>query len=70
MTLEDHTGFHNLVIYRQVFQRYRQTILEEPVLLVQGILEKADGVINIKVEKVTGIHMEFARQKIQMRDFR
>jgi error-prone DNA polymerase len=70
MTLEDHTGFHNLVIYRQVFQRYRQTILEEPVILVQGILEKADGIINIKVEKVTGIHLEFARQKIQMREFR
>lgn len=70
MTLEDHTGFHNLVIYRQTFQRYRQVILEEPVLLVQGILEKADGVLNIKVEKVTGIHMEFARQRIQMREFR
>ena len=70
MTLEDHTGFHNLVIYRQVFQRYRQAILEEPVLLIQGTLEKADGVLNIKVEKVTGIRMEFARQRIQRRDFR
>jgi error-prone DNA polymerase len=70
MTLEDHTGFHNLVFYRQVFAQFRQPILEEPMLLVQGTLEKADGVINIKAEKVWGIRLEFAPERIQRRDFR
>jgi len=70
MTLEDHQGFLNLVVPPAVMQRYRRPLLEEALLLVHGRLDKADGVTNISVRQVKGIHMEFERRRVQAREFR
>ncbi|MBK8204017.1 MAG: hypothetical protein IPK68_17465 [Bdellovibrionales bacterium] len=52
LTLEDETGFFNIVLTPQVYQTYRLTLLKSPLLEVQGILEKCEGVINIKALKL------------------
>jgi error-prone DNA polymerase len=70
LTLEDQTGFHNLVIHTGTMKRYRQVLLEEPILLVDGRLEKADGVANITVRKVQGIEVKFSTGQIKKRDFK
>jgi error-prone DNA polymerase len=62
MTLEDHTGLMNLVIMPQVFQRFRQVVLDSPLLLVEGLLEQADGVTNIRVQTVRSIRFAAAAQ--------
>lgn len=70
ITLEDHEGFLNLVVPPQVFTRYRQTLLEEPILMAQGRIERVDTVINIKVARVAGIHLAFDHPYLPSRDFR
>jgi error-prone DNA polymerase len=50
MTLEDESGFANLVVWEKVFMRYRAMILTNWVLGVTGRLQVADGVVHIIAE--------------------
>jgi hypothetical protein len=43
MTLEDETGFINLVVFRHVFERYRLPALHSAILLAKGKVERAGG---------------------------
>ncbi|MCB0384058.1 MAG: hypothetical protein KDD43_01595, partial [Bdellovibrionales bacterium] len=48
LTLEDETGFFNIVMTPPIYQTYRLTLIQSPLIEVQGVLEKYDGVLNIK----------------------
>ncbi|HET6451433.1 MAG TPA: error-prone DNA polymerase [Spirochaetia bacterium] len=50
MTLEDETGFANLVVWEKVFKEYRSVILTSWLLGVTGRLQVADGVVHIIAE--------------------
>jgi error-prone DNA polymerase len=47
MTVEDESGFANLVVWEKVYKRFRTMILTNWVLGVTGRLQVADGVIHI-----------------------
>ncbi len=47
MTLEDETGFANLVVWNKVFQQFRTIILTNWLLGVTGRLQVAEGVVHI-----------------------
>jgi error-prone DNA polymerase len=55
LTLEDETGIANIIIRPDLFDRERFKILEEPFLLVDGILQNQEGVTSIKAERVHGL---------------
>jgi len=55
LTLEDETGISNIIVRPDVFARERITILEEPFLLVEGILQNQDNVTAVRAERVEGI---------------
>jgi error-prone DNA polymerase len=50
MTLEDETGFANLVVWEEVFKQYRTMILTNWVLGVTGRLQVAEGVVHVIAE--------------------
>ncbi|MGO9789393.1 MAG: DNA polymerase III subunit alpha [Solirubrobacteraceae bacterium] len=53
--LEDEHGTINLIVTPQVYERHRLTVRTEPLLLVEGKLERfaaAGGAINVLVDKV------------------
>ncbi len=52
LTLEDETGIANVIIRPDLFDRDRLTILEQPFLLVDGILQNQDGVTSVKAERL------------------
>ncbi|MCC7404940.1 MAG: error-prone DNA polymerase [Bdellovibrionales bacterium] len=52
LTLEDETGFFNIVMTPAIYQAYRLVLLQSPLLEVQGALEKHEGVLNIKALKL------------------
>lgn len=52
ITLEDEFGFMNIVIPPDVYQKDRLTIYSKEFLEIQGRLEKPDGLINLKAERV------------------
>jgi error-prone DNA polymerase len=56
--LEDEYGTINLIIPAQVYERYRLVVRTEPLMLVEGKLERfaaAGGAINVLVDKVGSI---------------
>ena len=55
LTLEDETGIANIIIRPDLFGRDRLTIVEEPFLLVEGILQSQDGVISVRAERLQRI---------------
>jgi error-prone DNA polymerase len=50
MTLEDESGFANLVVWEKVFKEYRTTILTSWLVGVTGKLQIAEGVVHIIAE--------------------
>jgi error-prone DNA polymerase len=52
LTLEDETGISNIIVRPDLFDRERFKILDEPFLLVDGVLQNQDGVTSVKAEHV------------------
>jgi len=52
LSLEDETGIANVIVTPQHFERHRLVLVSEPFLLVDGVLQKQDGVISIKAGRV------------------
>ena len=48
LTLEDETGTTNVVVRPDVYEQHRQLIRSAPLIVVDGLLEKVDGVINLQ----------------------
>jgi error-prone DNA polymerase len=47
MTLEDETGLVNVIVQPQVYHALTQALRGEPLLLIEGILQRESGVIDI-----------------------
>jgi error-prone DNA polymerase len=48
LKLEDETGLVNVVVPPPLFHRYRLTLVDEPFLLITGVLEHREGVISVR----------------------
>jgi error-prone DNA polymerase len=55
LTMEDETGLINVIINPQLFARDWLTIIEQPFLLVEGVLQNVDGVINIRAGRMKSL---------------
>jgi error-prone DNA polymerase len=51
MTLEDETGSANLVVWQQLFDKYRKEIVQSKLLMVAGKLQIANGVTHLVVRQ-------------------
>ncbi len=54
LTLEDETGIANIIIRPDLFAEQRLTVINEPFLLVEGILQNQEGVTSVRAERMTG----------------
>lgn len=52
LTLEDETGIANVIIRPDLYARQRTTVVEEPFLLVEGVLQNEEGVTSVRAERV------------------
>jgi error-prone DNA polymerase len=55
LTLEDETGVSNVIIRPDLFDRDRMTVIRQPFLLVEGVLQHQDGVLSVKAERLQAI---------------
>ncbi len=69
MTMEDETGFVNLVFWRDVFAKYSVVARTENFFGVTGELQKQDGVVHIIVEELWTPPMEREPVSQKSRDF-
>ena len=55
LTLEDETGIANVIIQPDLYTTQRMAIVEEPFLLVEGLLQIKDGVTSVKADRLQGL---------------
>jgi error-prone DNA polymerase len=55
LSLEDETGIANIIVNPDVFAIYKRVIVDEPYLLVEGILQNQDGAVSVKADRVEGL---------------
>ena len=70
MTLEDETGNINIVVWKDVQQRFRQALLAAKLLLIKGVMECKDGVIHVIAGELQDYTHVLKGLKQQSRDFR
>jgi error-prone DNA polymerase len=52
LSLEDETGIANAIVRPALFERFRGTIVHEPFLVVEGVLQHQDGVTAVRATVV------------------
>ena len=68
-TLEDETGFVNVVVWKQVFERHAALAKTAALLGVTGEIQKADGVIHLMAKSLWAPDVALADQTHRSRDF-
>ena len=53
--IEDETGLANVIVRPECYERYRSLLRAEPLILVEGRLERRGRVINVIAEKISRI---------------
>ena len=56
LTLEDETGVANIIVRPDVFARDRLLIVDEPFLMIDGVLQNEDGVTSVRAEQIQRLH--------------
>ncbi len=64
LTLEDEQGLVNVVLKPHVYKKYRYVARMEPLLVVEGLLQKKDGTVNIIAQRLIPLRQESARQGV------
>lgn len=57
VTLEDETGVVNVVIWRNVFERFRRAVVSGRLLRVTGRVERQAGVVHVVAELIEDVSL-------------
>ncbi len=68
LSLEDETGISNAIISPDILDQNRILITSEKFLLLEGILQKQEGVISVKVERVAPMREAYATETVDVTD--
>jgi error-prone DNA polymerase len=52
LSLEDETGIANVIVTPQLFERQRLIIVAAPYRIVDGVLQRQDGVVSVRARRV------------------
>ncbi len=69
MTLEDESGFVNLVLWEKVFAKYRTLLLTNSFLGVTGKIQSKEGVTHLIVESCWVPELSWEPESVESRDF-
>jgi error-prone DNA polymerase len=68
LSLEDETGIANAIVQPDLFESARVTLVREPYLLVEGVLQNQQGVVSVKAGRVQPLEIDAA--SVESHDFR
>ena len=63
MTLEDETGIANAIVIPDLFHRHRALLHRATMLMVEGVLQKLDGVINMRGHRFAELRLDAPRSQ-------
>jgi error-prone DNA polymerase len=55
LSMEDETGISNIIVRPPTFQEYRAVLLSESFIMVEGVLQKQDGTVAVRAERVESV---------------
>jgi error-prone DNA polymerase len=61
ITLSDETGITNVVVWPRVFETFRREVMGARLLVVEGKVQKAEGVVHLVAERITDRSAELER---------
>src|SRR5690606_29301617 len=67
ISLEDETGFLNVICTQAVWKRYQAVARRSPALVIRGRIERADGATNLVAEHIAPLSLKIPSKS---RDFR
>jgi len=70
VTLEDETGLVNVVIMPKLFEAHRRLIVRAPLLVVRGVLQEEQGVLNVRARTFAAPDPEGGAAHARSHDFR
>lgn len=70
ITLEDETGFANLVLAPDVFERCRPGARDATLMLAEGRIERQGEVVNVRVRRVERFEPRERVAGVRTREFR
>ena len=62
LTLEDETGLVNIILRPDTYQKYRYTVRTEPLVIIDGVFQKRDGISNILAQSISSLRKGEAGQ--------
>jgi error-prone DNA polymerase len=68
-TMEDETGLMNVIIRPDIYQKYRPIARDEPAVIVEGVLQKDDGRVNILARRFWKLDLDQLAKGLTSRDF-
>ncbi|MCU0663155.1 MAG: OB-fold nucleic acid binding domain-containing protein [Myxococcota bacterium] len=69
MTLEDETGFINLVLWKDVAGRFELLVKTASLLGVEGQVQNKDGVLHVIARKLFVPKLDLRLPQVKSRDF-
>jgi len=69
LTLEDETGFANVVVWRQLAESQRRIVQEAGLIVVFGQLQQSDGVTHVIARRLMDISHSLQGMTLRSRDF-
>jgi error-prone DNA polymerase len=68
-TLEDEFGQVNVTIKPDVYERYRQVANRQPILVIDGVMQRNDGVYSVLASQIEALH-GVPRPQLKSHDYR
>lgn len=68
-TMEDETGLVNVIIRPDIYQQYRPIAREEPAVIVEGVLQRQEGTLNVLARKFWKLDLAELASGMVSRDF-
>ena len=69
LTLEDETNNINVIIWKNIFERYKASAVQGNLLTIKGTLEKKDSIIHVIAKEITDISHFLETFSLKSRDF-
>jgi error-prone DNA polymerase len=70
VTLEDDTGYVNLIVWKRIGVQYRRELLHSRLLEAKGYLQREGEVLHVIVERLYDRSAWLGRLTTRSRDFR
>ena len=61
LTLEDETGYANVIIMPDTYEKYRQAVLEPKFVRVLGTVQNQDGIVHLRAEEIAPLTISAAQ---------